>query len=371
MTFPDGRVDKYKFDELGRIKEVVFEKKGSENCLINDFPEGRNLAQFTYEGLFLKTKKYANNIITEQKYDIAGRLSGFDVKDGTGNLIDGEQYLYDSEKRKRFILRIPLPQTNKFINYDELSRFTENYTGINVAIPNNLNNQAAIDNFLNSINPNSAAHGEKFSISHNDKRTNWEIDNVQFNANYNILLLLNSITGGVNINYTYDKNGNRTSDDIFNYFYDALDSLVKVVRKADNVVILEHAYDAVGRIIERKENGNSKFFFYDGFGAIHEKQNANIVQTAFTAELDEFIVRSAGVNNSFYHQNSILSLSCITNKNGNPMQYFDFSSFGTPAVFDSSKNMIGVHNSQVEILFSGRPYLNAIGKYDFRKRIYD
>jgi len=371
LTFPDGRIDKYKMDKLGRVKEVIFEKKGTANCLISDFAEGSILSQLSYEGLFLKSKKYANNTVTEYIYDIEGRLAAFDVKDRTGNIIDGEQYLYDREKRKRIILRKSLPQTNKFFNYDELSRLTESYTGVNAAVSNNLNNHAAIDNFLSSININAAVHKEKYTLTDNDKRTIWEIDGVQYSANYNNLLQLTSVIGGANINYTYDKNGNRTSDDLFNYFYDALDNLVKVVSRTDNTVVLEHVYDATGRIIERKEGRKLKLFFYDGTRSIHEKQNASIVQNAFGIGLDEYIVQSKGVTNFFYHQNSTLSLNSTTGNSGNILQYYDFKSFGIPTVFDSGKNLIALSNSQVDILFSGRPFLNVIEKYDFRKRVYD
>ena len=249
LNFPDGRIDKYNLDELSRIKEVVFDKKGSANCLLNDFNEGTVLSTYEYEGLFLKSKKYANNAITEYSYDIEGRLSGINVKNGLGNSIDSEKYLYDGDKRKRIIIRDSLPNTNKLFNYDELSRLTDSYTGLNAAIPNNLNDQQTIDNFLSGINTNAAAHKEKYTLSNNDKRTSWVIDSVQYNTAYNNLLQLNSISGGANINYTYDKNGNRISDDLFQYFYDALDNLVKVVRKSDNVTLLEHNYDGEGRII--------------------------------------------------------------------------------------------------------------------------
>ena len=147
LTFPDGRIDKYKLDALGRIKEVVFEKKGTANCLINDFAEGTILSAFQYEGLFLNNKKYANKSVTEYNYDIEGWLSGFKVKDNAGNIIDGEQYLFDGDKRKKIITRDSLPNTNKYFSYDGLSRLTESYTGINAAIPNNLNDQPSIDAF--------------------------------------------------------------------------------------------------------------------------------------------------------------------------------------------------------------------------------
>lgn len=372
LSFPDGRIDKYKLDELSRVKEVVFDKKGTENCLVYDFNEGTILSTYEYEGLFLKSKKYANNAVTEYNYDIEGRLSGMNVKDGLGNSIDKEQYLYDGDKRKRIIVRDSLPNTNKLFNYDELSRLTESYTGLNAAIPNNLSDQQSIDNFLSGINTNTPAHSEKYFLSNNDRRDKWIIDGVQFDTAYNNLLQLNSISGGANINYTYDKNGNRISDDQFQYSYDALDNLVKVVRKSDNVTLLEHSYDGEDRIIERKENNISNLFFYDGLRSIQEKlQGGNTLQNTFGFGLDEYIVQSKDQSNYFYHQNGILSLNCLTDKNCIALQYFDFSSFGSPSAFDSGKNIIPSANSLVSFLFSGRPQISSINKYDFRKRVYD
>jgi RHS repeat-associated protein len=373
-VFPDGRVDKYKLDKLGRVNEVVFLKKGTSNCLVNDFAEGTVLAVFEYEGLFLKRKKYANGVITAYNYDIEGRLSGWSAKDGSGTSVDGEQYLYDGEKRKRLIVRNGLLNTNRLFNYDELSRLVQSYTGTGIgsAIPGNLNDQASIDAFINGLNGGAAVGEERYSISDNDKRTNWSIDGVQYNTVYDTLLQLLSISGGANNSYTYDKNGNRISDNECRYYYDAFDNLVEVVRKSDNVTILKHAYDGEGRVIERTENNVSNKYYYDGIRSIQEKeQGGDTNQSTFGLSIDEYIVQSKGNSNYFFHQNGISSLNSVTDSRSTPVQYFDFSPFGSAAVFDGNKNPIPSSSSIVDILFSGRPYLESVGKYDFRKRLYD
>lgn len=65
---------------------------------------------------------------------------------------------------------------------------------------------------------------------------------------HNNLLELSTLTGsnGTNTQYVFDGNGNRIDDDLFRYQYDVLDNLVRVVRKSNNTVVLEQAYDGQG-----------------------------------------------------------------------------------------------------------------------------
>ena len=372
--FPDGRTDRYKIDALGRITEVRFEKKGSAGCLIGDFAENSFLAQYECEGLFLKKRRLANGTATEYGYDGVGRLASATVKDPSGNTIDGEQYLFDSRNKKRFIARIPLPGAGMFLKYDDMGRMAASYRGVTAAIPAGLSDQPAIDNFLSGIATNTATSSESYVLSDTDKRNGWLDNNTQFNTTYNNLLELTALTAnnGTNIQYTFDRNGNRIADDLFRYYYDALDNLVRVVRKSDSAVVLEQVYDGEGRVVERKENGLSGSFFYNNLQRVHEIHPGGVtVQKTLGAASAEYIAQSKGPANYFCHQNSVLSLTCLTDKSGSPAQYCDFSAFGSPSLFDATRNAIAPSAALIDIVFSGAPYIGAIAKYDFGKRIYD
>lgn len=374
LHYPDGRTDKYITDKIGRIREIVFDKAGTNQCLVNDFPAGTVLARYDYNGHFFAQKEYANKTKTIYEYNGDGLLSSMIVKDKQGNVIDGESYLYDGEKRKHAIFRHALQGCNSLFQYDDMSRLTNCYKGIQAQIPGNLATQAAIDAFISGINLNVATQKENYSLTDNDKRSGWQVNNTQYNAAYNNLLQVTSLTGtdGTNIGYSYDKNGNRISDNLYNYFYDACDNLVKVVRKSDQTVVIEHDYDGGGRIILRKEGNHSCQFIYDALRSIHETfDDGSVRQNTFGIALDEYVVQSKGLANHFVHQNSLLSLNCVTDVNSRPLQYFDFNAFGFPDVFNSAKSSIAITNSLTNILFAGRPYITSIGKYDFRKRIYD
>lgn len=94
----------YSLLKLDRLKEVVSEKNGTANCRINDFVEGIVLSTSTYPGLFLKSKKYANNSITEYTYNLEGSLSGFRIKDIIGNPFDSKArstFEYSHTKKRK------------------------------------------------------------------------------------------------------------------------------------------------------------------------------------------------------------------------------------------------------------------------------
>src|SRR4029077_16050594 len=113
---------------------------------------------------------------------------------------------------------------------------------------------------------------DSYSLRDNETRSAWIEDGVQFNATYNNRLELSTVTAsnGTNIQYVFDRNGNRIEDDLLRYQYDVVDNLVRVVRKSTNAVVLEHAYDGQGRVIERRENGISRLFVYNEIQRVHE-----------------------------------------------------------------------------------------------------
>jgi RHS repeat-associated protein len=372
--YPDGRVDRYSRDELGRVTEIRFAAKGSANCVVGDFPDGTELARYEYEGLFLRRRRLANGAVTEYDYDGCGRLLGFTVKDPTGNAVDGERWLRDGAGKKRLVLRTEFANATSCFRYDDMRRLAESHAGRAVAIPADLVTQPAIDAFVAGVYNSAATERELYSLRDDDTRVAWEQNGVQFSASYDNRLqpATSTASTGASIQYVFDHTGNRIEDDRFRYSYDVLDNLVQVVRKSDNAVVLENVYDGLGRVIERRENGAARLFFYNEGRCLQETSvTMPTVQNTSGAASDEIVVQSRGGVNYFCHQDSLQSLTCLTDRSGAPLQYCSFSPFGSVSVLDAGRSPITRSDALVDLTFSGRPYVASIDKYHLGKRYYD
>lgn len=375
LVYPDSREDAILLDEVGRVKEILFMREGAGNLLAGEFAEGTKLVEYVYQGIFLTSKKLANGTVTNYRYDKDGKLAGYELRDAAGNLIDGESYLYDGEKRKRLSLRRPSINLDKVYSYDALSRLTDTVTGTgNLNLPPDLNEQAAIDAFVTAITLNVATREEHYELTANDNRASWEKENVTFTPTYNNLLALTRIeaSDGSSIDFKCDNNGNRIEDGNYTYQYDAFDNLIKITSKTDGRALLELSYDGAGRIVGRRENNATTRFLFDGARVIEERSGNSITQNSFGVGLDELLVRNEAQANCFCHFNDTNSLQAVTDKDGNIIQFLEYSPFGEARVFDSAGNTLANNEGTVTPYFGGRPLLfRAAGLYDFRKRVYD
>lgn len=374
LVYSDGREDLFRLDRIGRVKEIVFNKKGTEELLASDFAEGTKLAEYVYDGALLTSKRFANGTLTKYEYDQEARLVCYELIDAAANLVDEQRYLYDGEKRKRVSARRPFVKLDKIFEYDELSRLTGAVIDANnLNVPTSFNDQAAVDSFMKGINPSNAARKELFALAANDKRVTWAKDNIIFTPTYNSLLQLTRLesSAGDSTDFKYDRNGNRTEDGQFVYQYDAFDNLSKVTDKNSGQAVLELSYDAAGRIVGRIENGAPISFLFDGSRVIEERKGDETVQNTFGIGLDEVIVRSEPSVDMFCHLNETNSLQTVTDARGNLLQCLDYTAFGTPSLFDSAGKSLAVSDAAIDPIFGGRPFLGLVGLYEFRKRFYD
>jgi len=95
---------------------------------------------------------------------------------------------------------------------------------------------------------------------------------------------LNQLTSESQANYTYDKNGNRTSKENIRYSYDALDRLICVSMPADTI---KFKYDSFGRRIERTNNHETIQYLYQFETEIGATIDGNLCE--FRAIYQQFV----------------------------------------------------------------------------------
>jgi RHS repeat-associated protein len=137
-------------------------------------------------------------------------------------------------------------------------------------------------------------------------------------------------------------------------------------------------YDGLGRCVKRTLNGVTRVFNYDGWQPIYEWGAAGefVAWNAYGAGADEILFRSqAGVGHLRYHTDRQGNVTALLDDSGNVVEKYRYDAFGQPTITysDGSVSSHWSHGSAVgnRFMFQGREYLNEIGLFDYRHRLYN
>jgi RHS repeat-associated protein len=165
---------------------------------------------------------------------------------------------------------------------------------------------------------------------------------------------LSSVSGGLSRTYTYDANGNATSDGTNGFTYNVL-NLVNAVTGANAAV---YAYDATGKKLIRQTGG-----VYTNYvnGIQYTGSTIDFIQT------EEGLARRASATSYLYQYNlnDHLGNSRVTfNTAGSVLQIDDYYPFGK--TFNSF--ISGARNNY---LYNGKELQDGVNLYDYGARMYD
>jgi YD repeat-containing protein len=151
-------------------------------------------------------------------------------------------------------------------------------------------------------------------------------------------LMTNSLTQTlpVSVDFTYDLNGNLTSDGLHGYDYDCANELTRVT--VTNEWKTEYAYDGFGRRRVRKEfvwqsgqwlSANEVHYIYDGMLVIQERNVINVPMVTYTRGSDlngtlqgaggigGLLARTDANGNAYYHADGNGNITAMVNGSGN------------------------------------------------------
>jgi len=162
--------------------------------------------------------------------------------------------------------------------------------------------------------------------------------------------------------FTYDPNGNLTSDGGSTYGYDVENRLVSA-SGARNVSL---TYDPLGRLWQVSGNSGTKRFLYDGDALVAEyDQWGNMLKRYVHGEgADTPLVwfEGAGISASerrFLFTNHQGSVTAIADGWGNTMAINRYDEYGIPGV-----------NNTGRFQYTGQAWLEDLGMYHYKARIY-
>lgn len=179
----------------------------------------------------------------------------------------------------------------------------------------------------------------------------------------NGLNLYPSVTGTATNNYTYDLNGNLTSDGIATYGYDVENRLISVVGGGRNTSL---KYDVLGRLYEAAATTGTTRFFYDGGNLLGEYDTAGTLLARYVhgAGTDEPVAwyktgESWPLALRGYATDERGSIVAVTDTEGNRIVTNTYDEYGMPGAGNGGR-----------FQYTGQIYLPEAGLYYYKARMY-
>jgi len=320
-TAPDGSTNTYSYDTLNRLTSLVNSATGTFG--------------FSYDALSRRTQlTRPNGITTNYSYDSLSRLLSVLHQSGTST-IDGAEYTLDSAG-------------NRTAKADEYAGVTSDYTY-----------DALYE--LTQVTQGSTTT-ESYSYDPVGNRTaSLGVSSYTTNSS-------NEMTANSNASYTYDSNGNTLtktdSSGTTDYSWDYENRMTSVTLPGSAGTVT-FKYDPFGRRIEKISPTTTSIFAYDGNNLIEETNSSGVEIASYTQtqNIDEPLAMDRGGTIDFYQQDSLGSVTSLTNSAGTVAQTYTYDSFGnTTASSGSFTN---------PFRYAGRDFDSDTGLYYYRARYYD
>ena len=318
------------YDGHNRLLSETDTSYGSSRTLVNTFDENGNRTSleypdqqtftFTYDGMdrFLHLSDPMGNITINQIYDPYSRLRSIERSAGNGVTTT---YGYDGISRIEFIGEDFLDQT-----HDVNNNF--GFNPANQIIDRRLSNPLYLQ-----LESGRSAHYIPNGLNQYEE------------------------VGGAN--YTYDDNGNLTSDGSSTYSYDVENRLVNAPNATLN-------YDPLGRLFSYIVNSNETQFFYDGDVAIAEySPNDTMISRYVYGDHSEVPMISypgssvAWTDRTFLHRNFQNSVIAGSHPSGSMQFINSYDAYGIPNELNEGR-----------FGYTGQMYLAEIALYHYRARVY-
>lgn len=353
MTEPCGNVVSYVYDDLGQITGLTA-SVGGTNYTTNysydtlgqptkvDAGSGNNASYYYDENGSITGIKLGNGIRALNSYDPTGRLAKLNTFDPYGILMRGFTYSYNGNGN---IIQITMDGSvsgNVYYTYDTLNRLTS---------------ETLLDGTL--IEYQYDAVGNRTLKKVNGSPT----------AAY-LYDAANQLTSVNEVVYSYDANGNMTSDGSRDFVYDAANRLIQVKNHATQTSIASFEYDAFDRRTSMTTVNGVVYFHYDGKSGrvLYETDSNNNIRAKYI--YDNNGNRISIVFNGqtyFYQYNGYGHVIALTDTNGTVVASYDYDTFGNLIGNSPAPGSVGDVNPY---RYAGYRYDKEIDLYYLNARYY-
>jgi len=384
LTYPDGRIDRYQFDAIGRISSIQLQQPAAIPLTGSTLTSGSLLASYEYVGPSrIARRVQGNGCVSLYGYDGGRRLASLEHRDASSSLLAEIQYVYDAAGRRRVIRATPSPAVNALFEYDQLSRLVKVSEGFTAPMPPTKASQSDADAYVLALGTPTAQRTYEFTLDKADTRSQSIVnepvgittETYLSNDLHQITQLTRTAPGSTTISpFNYDSDGRRIEDSSFSYTYDVMGRLREVRDSTSSTLLLSQEYDPLGRVAQRGfAGGAAERIRYFDVRAIQEETTTGTAlrQRCFGIHADELIAESEG-DESWAHQDARLSLLAISDSAGTPQTRYQYSPFGFPSSWAADGvTPLAASSTEVQPIFGGHRSLRLNGLYDSRARIYD
>ncbi len=363
VDYTDGSYATYQYDAIGRL------------VYINDSISGPISYVYSNTGCSLGCGSGAVDKVIQEitslgsisyEYDAIGRRKKMQV---AGQ--EAVNYSYDANSR---LINLQSGVLNFGLSYDALGRRTT------LTLPNGVTTNYSYDNAshlleLKHLNPlNAVLEQINYVYDKNGNRTKMDrlnvavkLPNAVTNTTYN---QANQMITFNDKSITYDANGNMetvvNSCGMTTYTWDARNRLIGIAgfNTDCSPLTANFKYDALGRRIEKTINSKTLSYLYDGLDIIQEIENGTVtVNYIRTLNIDEPLARiKSDVTIHYYQQDALGSVIALTDETGNIRTQYVYDPFGNVTVSgeasDNPFQFTGRENDGTGLLFERNRYLS-------------
>lgn len=358
MTYPNGVATAYTYDELNRLLRIKADHVPTGNA-ITDF-------QYVYDVAGNRTKKAQLDYTEDYAYDDLYRLVGVKRSAGlqAGGLTGDWRYVYDAVGNRLAEQRDDAVTT---YSYNERNQLLQTVAGGTMRWRGVLDEPGSVAFSSATVNgqPARMLQGNVFEADlPMTPGTNavtlvaTDMSGNQTTKNYTVEV------AGTNATYTYDPNGNMTSDGVKTYLWDAENRLVEVKQGGNTLVT--SAYDAQGRRVEKVAGGVTHHYVLEGMHVAEERLSGGSTGTmryVVGRDIDDWLGRQNVDSSTTYFTAD--HLGSITNET---------SSAGAVTLtraYDAWGNLDITSGGVSGPAFTGRWWEADVQRYDYRARWMD
>ena len=345
VTSFDGSTTDYTYDDVGNITTQTTTVGGTPftvNSGYNGLYQltrvafGSEGANYAYnENGNLAGSRTQNDTFTNYSYNDALLLTQMQTFAPDGSTIGDFNYTYDANGNWT---QVETPAATINYTYDDLNRLTSETLADGMLI------EYSYDSTGNRLT-------KKVTVGGSSTTTNYQ---------YGVVNQLTSVNGTA---YTYDDNGNMTSDGVRTYSYDAANRLIEVKEGADTIASFD--YDADGRRTKMTTASGTVRFHYDGTSTqvLYETDGSgNLLARYVYGANGQLLAMSRDGETYYYHYNGHGDVIALTDSSGTVAATYEYDAFGNPLSSTGS-----VENPY---RYAGYRWDNETGLYYLNARYY-
>lgn len=344
VSYADGSGTQRSYDAGNRLTQLLDTTSGSlgwsydglDRAIQAVTPQGA--INYTYDALGRRTSMTpATQAIVNYVYDNANRLTS--LSQGS----DTVQFGYDAANRRTSLV-LPNGVAMAYV-YDAANQLT----GINYSTPT----QSALG---------SLAYGYDLGGQRVSKTGGFATDVLPTTSTVKSTFDLNDRQTSFNgQTFSYDANGDLTSDGSNTYVWNARQQLVKIMQGA--TVGASYTYDALGRRAAKTIGGTAAQYLYDGWNTVQETQGNTINPILTGLGIDERYARNDVTGRTYFLTDALGSTIALTDPTGAIRQQYSYDPYGKTTQTDNTTGFTNPYQ------YTGRE-ADGAGLYYYRARYY-